>query len=236
MPHEPDHSTPVDIQRRLEDLQSSISECELKANRAPGSVSLLAVSKTKPVELIQAAYAAGQRRFGENYAQELESKAQALAELKIEWHFIGPLQSNKTKLVASYADWVHSIDRFKLAQRLSDQRPANLPPVQLCLQVNIDNEPSKAGASIEKLPELAQAMMKLPNVQLRGLMCIPKPHQDPIEQREPFARLREALEQLNKQGLELDTLSMGMSGDYAEAITQGATIIRVGTAIFGARR
>lgn len=231
-----DHRTSVDIAKRLAELKKNIARCETDAKRPSGSVILLAVSKTQPTEAIIAAYAAGQRAFAENYAQELGNKAAALQALDIEWHFIGPLQSNKTRLVANRADWVHSVDRLKLAQRLSAQRPKDKTPLQLCLQVNIDNEETKSGVAVDALPELAGAIRSLPRLRLRGLMCVPKHTTDPATQRETFARMRVMFEELNQQGFELDTLSMGMSGDYPAAIKEGATIIRIGTAIFGPRR
>jgi pyridoxal phosphate enzyme (YggS family) len=217
-------------------LLAEIRRCEQAHGRKPGSVQLVAVSKTKPQSMIEEALDCGLNCFGENYAQEFSDKAKALPTDRIDWHFIGPLQSNKTRLVAPYANWVHSIDRLKIAQRLSSQRPEKMPPLNICLQVNIDNEPAKSGIPANQLPILAKHISELKNVRLRGLMCIPKPHNNTEKQRPAFARLRQSMESLNQQGFKLDTLSMGMSGDYSAAIAEGATLVRIGTAIFGARR
>ena len=201
------------------------------------AVTLLAVSKTQPASAVREAAAAGQRAFGENYVQEALDKIAALADLRsqLEWHLIGPLQSNKTRVVAEAFDWVHSVDRLKIAQRLSDQRPPHLAPLQLCLQVNISGEDSKSGVAPADVPALAQAVAALPNVRLRGLMAIPEPAADPQAQRAPHRALRELLAQLQAQGLAVDTLSMGMSADLEAAVTEGATMVRIGTALFGAR-
>lgn len=201
------------------------------------SVTLLAVSKTFGADAVRQAHAAGLRRFGENYVQEALDKIAALADLRdgLEWHLIGPLQSNKTRPVAERFDWVHSVDRLKIAQRLSDQRPDGLPPLQVCLQVNISGEASKSGLSPAEVPEVARAVAALPRLRLRGLMAIPEPAGDLAAQRVPHRALRELFEALRDQGLELDTLSMGMTGDLEAAILEGATIVRVGTAIFGRR-
>ncbi|MCX2779086.1 YggS family pyridoxal phosphate-dependent enzyme [Microbulbifer thermotolerans] len=205
--------------------------------RDPGAVSLLAVSKTRPAEDLRAAYVAGQRHFGENYLQEAQEKRQQLADLDICWHFIGPLQSNKTRAVAEGFHWLHTVDRLKIARRLSAQRPPEMPPLNICLQVNVDAEESKSGVSVQALPALAAAVAELPNLRLRGLMAIPAPRESAARQREPFAQLAELLRQLRNQlpGQPLDTLSMGMSGDMEAAIACGATIVRIGTDIFGAR-
>ncbi|MBB3142475.1 YggS family pyridoxal phosphate-dependent enzyme [Halomonas organivorans] len=208
------------------------------AGRAPDAARLLAVSKTKPAAMIREAHRLGQRDFGENYLQEALDKQVELADLDdIVWHFIGPLQSNKTRDVAGHFAWVHSLDREKIARRLSEQRPDDLPPLNVCLQVNISDETSKSGVSLAELPSLAEAVMAMPRLRLRGLMAIPAPADDPIAQRTPFARLREALATLRQRFPEagLDTLSMGMSGDLEAAIQEGATQVRLGTAIFGAR-
>ena len=209
------------------------------AGRDPAAVSLLAVSKTWPAAAVRAAAAAGQRAFGENYVQEALAKIDALADLRaqLQWHLIGPLQSNKTRPVAEAFDWVHSVDRLKIAQRLAEQRPAELPPLQLCLQVNISGEDSKSGVAPADVPALAKAVAALPRerVVLRGLMAIPEPAGDFEAQRRPHRALRELLAALNAQGLGLDTLSMGMSADLEAAVAEGATIVRVGTAIFGRR-
>ena len=198
---------------------------------------LLAVSKTCPAVSVQEAFDAGLRDFGENYVQEALGKIAALADRRAEigWHLIGPLQANKTREVAANFDWVHSVDRLKLAQRLSDQRPANLAPLQICLQVNISGEASKSGVAPADALALAQAVAVLPRLRLRGLMAIPEPADDLDAQRAPHRSLRELLEALNAQGLALDTLSMGMSADLEAAIAEGATWVRIGTAIFGAR-
>ncbi|MDN3554757.1 YggS family pyridoxal phosphate-dependent enzyme [Halomonas maura] len=210
-----------------------------EAGRAPGEARLLAVSKTKPAALVREAWRLGQREFGENYLQEALDKQAELADLDdIVWHFIGPLQSNKSRDVAARFAWVHSVDREKIARRLNDQRPGELPPLKVCLQVNISGEASKSGVTLEELPALAEAVLTMPRLALRGLMALPAPAEDPIEQRRPFARLREALEALRARfpDADLDTLSMGMSGDLEAAVQEGATLVRLGTAIFGERR
>jgi pyridoxal phosphate enzyme (YggS family) len=192
-----------------------------------------------PHEAVLEAAAAGQRAFGENYLQEgvdkIAAVAKALPDTPLEWHFIGPIQSNKTRPIAAGFDWVHTVDRLKIAQRLSEQRPAALPPLNVCLQVNISGEASKSGAAPADLPELARAVAALPNLRLRGLMAIPEPEADPARQRIPFTRLRALAEDIARDGIFLDTLSMGMSADIRAAILEGATIVRVGSAIFGAR-
>jgi pyridoxal phosphate enzyme (YggS family) len=200
-------------------------------------VTLVAVSKTCPADAVREAVAAGQRDFGENYVQEAIAKIAALDDLRagIAWHLIGPLQSNKTRDVAAHFDWVHSIDRLKLAQRLSEQRPAQLPPLQVCLQVNISGEPSKSGVAPGEALALAHAVAALPRLRLRGLMSIPEPAPDFASQRAPHRALRELMATLVADGLALDTLSMGMSADLEAAIAEGATQVRIGTAIFGAR-
>ncbi len=200
--------------------------------REPATVGLLAVSKTQPAAAIRDAFAAGLRDFGENYLQEALDKQAELSELPLTWHFIGPIQSNKTKSIAEHFDWVHSVDRLKIAQRLSDQRPAELSPLNICLQVNVSGEASKSGCAPEELLQLAQAVAAMPQLRLRGLMCIPAPSEDPAEQRAAFARLRALRDELP---LPLDTLSMGMSQDLEAAIAEGATWVRIGTALFGAR-
>ena len=205
--------------------------------RDPATVTLLAVSKTKPAGDLRAAYQAGQRHFGENYLQEALDKQAELADLDIVWHFIGPLQSNKSRDVAEHFQWMHTVDRLKIARRLSEQRPPHLPPLNICLQVNIDNEESKSGVAPEALPELARKVAELPNLRLRGLMAIPAPRGPAQDQREPFLQMAVLLADLQAQlpGQSLDTLSMGMSGDMEAAIASGATIVRIGTDIFGAR-
>lgn len=209
-----------------------IREAAQASQRDCAAVGLLAVSKTKPAAAIREAFAAGVQDFGENYLQEALEKQAELSDLALTWHFIGPIQSNKTKPIAEHFAWVHSVDRLKIAQRLSDQRPAHLPALNICLQVNVSGEASKSGCNPDELPELAQAVTQLPNLRLRGLMTIPEPTDDPSEQRAAFARLRELQQSLN---LELDTLSMGMSHDLEAAIAEGATWVRIGTALFGAR-
>lgn len=210
-----------------------------QAARVPESVKLLAVSKTFGPEAVAEAVAAGQRAFGENYIQEGVDKILALRELcpgvALEWHCIGPIQSNKTRPVAEHFDWVHSVDRLKIAQRLSEQRPAELPPLQVCVQVNVDAGANKSGVTPADLPALAQAVAALPRLRLRGLMCIPEPAPDFATQKALFERARELLEGLKAQGLALDTLSMGMSADLEAAVHAGSTLVRVGSAIFGAR-
>jgi len=227
---------PRDIATNIARVAARIRAAETRFGREPGSVRLLAVSKTKPAEMARAAYAAGQRAFGENYLRDAVEKIEALGALDgLEWHFIGPLQSNKTRPVAEHFHWLHTVDRLKIAQRLSAQRPAGAPALNLCIQVNVSGEASKSGCSLDELPELARAIAGLPHLRLRGLMCIPAPHDDFAAQRAPFRTLREAFERLNAEGVELDTLSMGMSNDLEAAIAEGSTMVRIGTAVFGAR-
>lgn len=202
---------------------------------AAQAVTLCAVSKAQSAEAIRAAYQTGQTVFGENYLQEALTKQAQLQDCAIAWHFIGPIQSNKTQPIARHFDWVHSVDRLKIAQRLSDARPPEAAPLNICLQVNISEEASKSGASGQELLELALNIKQLPHLRLRGLMAIPAPCNDFEQQRDQFRQVRALFEQLNHHGLQLDTLSMGMSGDFAAAIAEGATLIRVGAAIFGAR-
>ncbi|RQO53135.1 YggS family pyridoxal phosphate-dependent enzyme [Pseudomonas sp. KBW05] len=202
------------------------------AQRDANSVHLLAVSKTKPAQAVREAYAAGMRDFGENYLQEALGKQAELTDLPLSWHFIGPIQSNKTRAIAENFAWVHSVERLKIAQRLSEQRPADLPPLNICIQVNVSGEASKSGCTPADLPALAQAISALPRLQLRGLMAIPEPTEDRAAQDAAFATVRELQAGLN---LPLDTLSMGMSHDLESAIAQGATWVRIGTALFGAR-
>lgn len=225
----------INVATNLHSIWRRIGAAEKLANRNAGSVTLLAVSKTKPDSLIRAAWDAGQRAFGENYAQEAEEKARRLADLSIEWHFIGPIQSNKTRGLAQTMAWVHSIDRLKIAQRLSDQRPEDLPPLNLCLQVKLSDEPSKSGVAPSELPSLAAQILKLPKLRLRGLMAIPAATTDYPEQRKSFNQLQALLFELQKQHAQADTLSMGMSGDLEAAVAEGSTLVRVGTDIFGAR-
>jgi PLP dependent protein len=213
-------------------VSSRIHAATLAANRAENSVQLLAVSKTKPAQALREAYAAGLRDFGENYLQEALGKQLELADLPLIWHFIGPIQSNKTRAIAEHFDWVHSVDRLKIAQRLSEQRPADLPPLNICIQVNVSGEASKSGCTPDDLPALANAISALPRLRLRGLMAIPEPTEDRAAQDAAFAAVQRLQASLN---LPLDTLSMGMSHDLESAIAQGATWVRIGTALFGAR-
>ncbi len=225
------------IEAKLQQVRTRIAIACEHARRPVQSVTLLAVTKTFGPQSVRDAHAAGQRAFGENYVQEAVEKIEALADLRecIEWHLIGPLQSNKTRVVAAHFDWVHSIDRFKLAERLSAQRPAGLAPLQVCLQVNISGEASKSGVASADVLSLAQQVAALPRVRLRGLMAIPEPAGDFEAQRAPHRALARLLYDLNAAGLTLDTLSMGMSADLEAAIAEGATIVRVGSAIFGTR-
>ena len=225
------------IADKLAQVRARIAAACADAKRDVRSITLLAVGKTQPADALRTACAAGARCFGENYVQEGLAKIAALADLRgaIEWHLIGPLQANKTRSVAEQFDWVHSIDRLRIAQRLSEQRPAQLAPLQVCLQVNIDAQTSKSGVDPAALPDLAHAVAALPRLRLRGLMAIPAPAPDIALQRAPHRALRELFERLRADGLELDTLSMGMSDDLEAAIAEGATLVRVGSAIFGAR-
>jgi len=227
------------IAQHLQHVQQQIAQAAGQAGRVPSSVQLLAVSKTFGPEAVAEAVAAGQRVFGENYLQEALDKIAALPALvpdtPLEWHFIGPIQSNKTRPIAEHFDWVHSVDRLKIAQRLSEQRPEELGPLNICLQVNISAEASKSGLTPEELPEVAAQVAQLPRLRLRGLMAIPAPSDDMKQQRAAFAAVRGLYEQLRTGGLPLDTLSMGMSADLEAAVAEGATIVRVGSAIFGAR-
>ena len=225
------------IASKLQQVRQRIDDACKRAQRPVQSVTLLAVSKTFGVEAVREAHAAGQQAFGENYVQEALAKIESLADLcdSIHWHLIGPLQSNKTREVAAAFDWVHTIDRLKLAERLSAQRPAHRPPLQVCLQVNVSGEASKSGVAPGDVAALARAVAALPNLRLRGLMSIPAPVNGFDAQRAPHRQLRELLEALRSQGLALDTLSMGMSADLEAAIAEGATIVRVGSAIFGQR-
>ena len=225
------------LQERLSAVQARIAQACAQAGRAPTAVQLLAVSKLHPALAVREALAHGQNAFGENYVQEALDKMAALADLRsaIEWHLVGPLQSNKTRAVAEAFDWVHSVDRLKIAQRLSDQRPAHLPPLNICLQVNISGEASKSGLSPAEAADIAPAVAALPRLLLRGLMAIPEPLEGFEAQRAPLRALRLLQETLNRQGLPMDTLSMGMSDDLETAISEGSTLVRVGTAVFGPR-
>ncbi len=225
------------IAANLQAVKNDIAAAAQQAGRESSEVMLLAVSKTVSADGVREAFAAGQHAFGENYVQEGLEKIAALGDLRdhLHWHFIGPLQSNKTRQVAEQFDWVHAIDRLKIAERLSAQRPAGMAPLQVCIQVNISNEATKSGVAPGEVPALAMAIAALPNLQLRGLMAIPAPAADLAAQRQPFAALRALLDQLRQSGLKVDTLSMGMSADMDAAIAEGATLVRIGTAIFGAR-
>lgn len=225
------------ISENLRQVRSRLAQaCEV-AHRGVDDVTLLAVSKTCPAESVRAAHAVGQRAFGENYVQEALDKIAALADLRagLEWHLIGPLQSNKTRVVAESFDWVHAVDRLKIAERLSAQRPQHLPALNICLQVNVSGEASKSGVAPAELPALAQAVAALPGLRLRGLMSIPELVEGLDAQRAPHRALHRLLDELVQSGLALDTLSMGMSADLEAAVLEGATLVRVGTAIFGAR-
>ncbi len=223
------------IGENIQTIGERIRAAEQRFGRAAGSVQLLAVSKKHPAEAIRHAFAAGQTIFGENYVQEMTQKAAELTDYALEWHFIGPIQSNKTKLIAQTARWVHSVDSFKIAQRLSAQKPVDAPAIHVCLQVNISHEDTKSGVLPADLPELAAQVAQLSGIQLRGLMAIPAPQVDFNQQRAVFAQVRELQAKLNAQGFALDTLSMGMTDDMEAAIAEGATIVRIGTAIFGER-
>jgi len=225
------------IADKLQLVRDRIHAAVSQFGRPHDSVTLLAVSKTFPAVTVREAVAAGQHRFGENYVQEAVDKIAELADLRdqIEWHLIGPLQSNKTRVVAEQFDWVHSVDRLKIAQRLSEQRPAHLPPLQVCIQVNTSGEDSKSGVQADDALELARAVAALPRLQLRGVMSLPAPSDDPAEQVRQLQAVRVVFEHLRSQGLPLDTLSMGMSADLEAAVGQGSTLVRVGTALFGQR-
>ena len=223
------------ISNRLQDILATIQSAKLVAHRTH-PVNLLAVSKAQSTSAIREAYVAGQKLFGENYLQEALDKQSQLADLAIEWHFIGPIQSNKTQLIAQHFDWVHSVDRLKVAQRLNDARPNTLAPLQVCIQVNISNEESKSGVTQQELETLAKAISLMPQLKLRGLMAIPEPSTDNNKQRIQFKQVRECYDALLAKGFSLDTLSIGMSDDYPIAIEEGATIVRIGSALFGARQ
>ena len=224
-----------DIETALDTVRTRIREAERRYRREPGSVALLAVSKTRPPEAVRAAIAAGQHAFGENHLQDAMAKVEALGGQGVSWHFIGAVQSNKTRPLAGHFDWVHSIDREKIAVRLSARRPAERGPLDVCIEVDVSGEDTKSGISPEGVEPLARIVRELPGLRLRGLMAIPRPEPDFESQRIPFRLLREILDDLNAKGLGLDTLSMGMTGDLEAAIAEGATIVRIGTAVFGPR-
>ena len=223
------------IATNLQAVRERIAKAARAAGRDLAEITLLAVSKTKPLADILCAADAGQTAFGENYAQEGVDKMNVAVDRALDWHFIGPLQSNKTRLVAEHYSWVHSVERLKIAQRLASQRPTHLPPLQVCVQVNVSGEASKSGCAPDQALALCQAVSSLPGLRLRGLMTIPKAVDDPSAQRLPFQQLRELSESIRAAGVPLDTLSMGMSHDLEAAIAEGATIVRIGTAIFGER-
>jgi pyridoxal phosphate enzyme (YggS family) len=223
------------IAANLQAVRSRIERAAHGAGRSPSAIALIAVSKTWPAECIEEAYAGGQQAFGENYAQEALAKMTQLSHLPLEWHFIGPIQSNKTRALAERFAWVHSVARAKIARRLNDARPEHLPPLNVCIEVNVSGESSKQGVQPAETLEIARNVATLPRLRLRGLMTVPEPSADVALQRERFARLRGLKENLAAAGLALDTLSMGMSGDLEAAIEEGATMVRIGTAIFGRR-
>ncbi len=229
----------IGVTENLRKINESIASIAHRAGRDPASVTLVAVSKRQPLERVRAAVAAGQRHFGENTLQgalgHMDALVDALGEADLTWHFIGAIQSNKTRPIAERFDWVHTIEREKIARRLSEQRPAGAPPLEVCIQVNVDDEPTKSGCAPEELAPLADLVAGLPRLRLRGLMCIPAPAEGLDAQRRPFARLRHLLQELNGRGHRLDTLSMGMSADLEAAILEGATLVRVGTDVFGPR-
>lgn len=223
------------IAQNLADIQVKITAAEIAYKRTPGSVQLLAASKTQSVANIEAAYAAGQRLFGENYLQEALPKIEALRHLDIEWHFIGPMQSNKTRKIAAHFAWAQSVADLKIAERLNEQRPPHLPPLNICIEVNVDNEDTKHGVRPTDVFPLATACVQLPRLKLRGLMAIPAQTENLAAQRAAFARLQTLWQEMRAHGFDMDTLSMGMSQDFEAAIAEGSTMIRIGTAIFGAR-
>ena len=222
------------ISNRLQDILATIQSAQACSQFAQ-TVKLVAVSKAQPASAIREAYQAGQTIFGENYLQEALDKQAQLTDLNIEWHFIGPIQSNKTQPISQHFAWVHSVDRLKIAQRLNETRPADLPPLQICIQVNVSNENTKSGVFPDDLAALAAEIQKLPKLKLRGLMAIPAPTKDINQQIAQFKRVRQCYDALFQKGFALDTLSIGMSDDYPVAIAQGATFVRIGSAIFGAR-
>jgi pyridoxal phosphate enzyme (YggS family) len=226
---------PQNLTLHVNHVRSRIRSAAIAAGRDPNSVTLVAVTKAKTAESVRLAATAGVTDFGENYLQEAEAKMDLLADLKPTWHFIGGIQSNKTRAIAERFDWVQSVDRFSVARRLSEQRPFHAPPLNVCIQVALVPEPTKGGVAPDVLTELATAIAGLPRLTLRGLMCVPPPQPNAAAERALFARLRVALTDLNAGGLKLDTLSMGMSQDFESAIAEGATLVRIGTALFGAR-
>jgi pyridoxal phosphate enzyme (YggS family) len=226
---------PQNLTLHVNHVRSRIRSAAIAAGRDPNSVILVAVTKAKPAESVRLAASAGVTDFGENYLQEALPKMDQLADLTLQWHFIGGIQSNKTRAIAERFHWVQSVDRLSIARRLSEQRPFHAPPLNVCIQVALVPEPTKGGVAPEALAELAAAIEPLPRLRLRGLMCVPPPQADAAAERRVFARLKVALTELNARGLKLDTLSMGMSGDFESAIAEGATLVRIGTALFGSR-
>ena len=223
------------LPQQLRLIRQRMQVAAAASGRKVDSVTLLGVTKGQPSNMVRAAAGEGLQHFGESYVQEALDKMQGLGDLSVTWHFIGRLQANKTRPVAAAFAWVHGVDRLKIAERLAEQRPYHAPPLNVCLQVNVAGEASKGGVTPGELPRLASAVASLPRLKLRGLMCIPPDEADPVRQRQWFAGLRRELEALNRGGTTLDTLSMGMSGDYEAAILEGATIVRIGTALFGPR-
>jgi PLP dependent protein len=227
--------SPQNLPERINAVLEQVAQAAVAAGRSARSVTLLAVGKAQPAQTLAAAAGCGLEHFGESYLQEALEKQAALQEFPLTWHFVGRLQTNKTRAIAEHFAWVHALDRLKIAQRLSAQRPFHAPPLNVCLQVNLAAEPSKGGVTPAELPGLAAAVAALPRLKLRGLMCIPPEEKDPARQRAWFAQLRALRDEVNADGLNLDTLSMGMSADFEAAIAQGSTIVRLGTALFGAR-
>lgn len=225
----------IKVTENIANIETQLAQSAIRAGRRPGTVRLLAVSKKQPLDKVLEAADAGQRDFGENFVQEGLEKIRAAGRKDLVWHFIGHLQNNKTRVVAENFDWVHTIDTLKTATRLSQQRPDTLPPLNICLQVNVDDEEQKSGVTPARLPELAAACVELTNLRLRGLMCLPALRTEFADQRLPFATLRKLARELRDGGIDTDTLSMGMSGDFRAAIFEGATIVRIGTALFGER-
>ena len=225
----------IRVTENFREIQDLLAKAAVDAGRSADQIRLLAVSKKKPAEAVLDAYAAGQRDFGENFVQEGLEKIAAVDRDDASWHFIGRLQANKTKAVAQHFQWVHTIDRLKIARRLSAQRPTDAADLNVCIEVNIDGEAGKSGVAAAEVADLAAVVADMPGLRLRGLMCLPAIREDFEAQRQPFARLRALMDSLNKSGMQMDTLSMGMTADYAAAIAEGATIVRIGTAIFGAR-
>ena len=226
---------PQNLTLHVNHVRSRIRSAAIAAGRDPQSITLVAVTKAKTAESVRLAATAGVTDFGENYLQEAEGKMDQLADLKLGWHFIGGIQSNKTRAIAEHFDWVQSVDRFSVARRLSEQRPFHAPPLNVCIQVALVPEPTKGGVAPDALNELATAIAALPRLNLRGLMCVPPPQPNAAAERAVFAKLRAALTDLNAGGFKLDTLSMGMSADFESAIAEGATLVRIGTALFGDR-